>query len=756
MAVNHRDKALLHLRTLFSVGAMGAPTDGQLLERFATGCGEPRELAFAALVERHGPSVLRVCRSVLRDEDAAEDAFQATFLALARKAGSLWAKDSLAPWLHQAAYRAAVHDRSAASRRRAHEHAASALQPALAAPPHHGNDDDFKQIIHEEIDRLPGRFRAAVVLCDLEGRTHEQAACHLGCAVGTVKSRLARGRKRLRGQLVRRGIATAPVLAAASAGGAARAAVPTSLAESTVGYAIAASAVPKSVAGITEGVLRSMFLSKAKNVMKVAAVVAAFAAGAVALARSGIGSPKDGTGKPEDIGSASWTYHILVSRNGEPPRKVAVVEMTGETPIRVDAPGALIFIQPKRDGELERQTAADRRFGDSRVDGMDEKAGRTPEDAAADQPIGIGGPASRQQRVATSSGAKASRSEQDDQKQRTIVLTSPKATDVVITRRYIGQIHSHRHINIRAFDKGHLAEIRIREGQAVKQGDLMFKITSALKKANLDAEKAEAELAQLEFDNTNKMFKQEKPIVSENEVRLFEAKLKKAKAKVERAQAELNFADIVAPFGGIVGRLHEQLGSLIQEGEVLTTLSDNSVMWVYFDVPEKQYLEDMANRKQLEEDKIELVLANQTKFPHPGTIRAIEANFNKVTGNIAFRADFPNPDGLLRHGQTGTILIHQRLHDAIVIPMRATFEINGKRYVYVVDRDDLVHQREIGVQNETDDFFVIKKGVGVDDRIVLVGITQVHDGERVEYDYRRSHDVMRKPKITPNSEGSQY
>jgi RNA polymerase sigma factor (sigma-70 family) len=358
MAVKNSGHPLLHLRALFNEGAIGALSDGQLLERFATGHGEPRELAFAALVERHGPFVLRVCRSVLRNGDAADDAFQATFLALARKAGSLSAQDSLAPWLHQAAYRAAIHDRSATIRRQSHERAAAALRPESMAPPHLANDDNLEKIIHEEIDRLPGRFRVAVVLVDIEGRTHEQAARHLGCAVGTVKSRLARGRKRLRGRLVRRGVAPVLALAAASAGGAARAAVPTSLAESTVVYAATASAVPTSVAVITEGVLIFMFLRKVKLVMTAATIVAALAAGAVALAQSGIGRPKDGTVKPGSVGSPNWTYHILVSRNGEPPRKVAVVEIRDDTPIRVDAPGALILIEPKRQGVDPPEKAA--------------------------------------------------------------------------------------------------------------------------------------------------------------------------------------------------------------------------------------------------------------------------------------------------------------------------------------------------------------------------------------------------------------
>ena len=153
-------------------------------------------------------------------------------------------------------------------------------------------------------------------------------------------------------------------------------------------------------------------------------------------------------------------------------------------------------------------------------------------------------------------------------------------------------------------------------------------------------------------------------MVSQNEVALFKAKLAKAQAKAELAQAELDFTNVTAPFDGIVDRLHEQLGSLIKERDILTTLSDNSVMWVYFNVPEAQYLEYKASLKQDKEDqRIELVLANGNKFPQSGKIGAIEAQFNNETGNIPFRADFQNPDRLLRHGQTGNILIHRMLHE---------------------------------------------------------------------------------------------
>ena len=165
------------------------------------------------------------------------------------------------------------------------------------------------------------------------------------------------------------------------------------------------------------------------------------------------------------------------------------------------------------------------------------------------------------------------------------MVTSPEAKDVIITQHYVCQIHSQRHINVCALENGYLEEISVREGQAVKKGDVMFKIVPVLYKAKLDAELAEAQLAELEFNNTKRLFEQ-KAVVSQNEVVLFEAKLAKAQAKADLAQAELNFTNVRAPFDGIVDRLHEQQGSLIKEGDILTTLSDNSVMWVYFNVPE--------------------------------------------------------------------------------------------------------------------------------------------------------------------------
>jgi membrane fusion protein (multidrug efflux system) len=186
------------------------------------------------------------------------------------------------------------------------------------------------------------------------------------------------------------------------------------------------------------------------------------------------------------------------------------------------------------------------------------------------------------------------------------------------------------------------------------------------------------------------------------------------------------------------------------EGDILTTLSDNSVMRVYFNVPEKYYLEYMAHRKQHEkEDRIELMLASGDMFPQTGTIGAIEADFNNETGNIPFRADFPNPDGLLRHGQTGTIKIRRPLKDALLIPQRATFERLDKRYVWVVGEDHVAYQTLITVKHELEDDFVIGSGLNARDKIVLERVREVSDGEKVEYEFRRPEQVMGKQRNHP-------
>lgn len=339
-----------------------------------------------------------------------------------------------------------------------------------------------------------------------------------------------------------------------------------------------------------------------------------------------------------------------------------------------------------------------------------------------------------------------------------IVVTSPVEKDVTITQQYVCQIHSRSHIEVQALQDGYLDQILVTEGQRVKKGQVMFKILPTLYKARFEAEKAEANLANIKYINTRKLFENKSsggydlPVVSDQEVMKAAAELKKAEAKRDLAEAELNFTEVTAKFDGIVDRLFRQQGSLIEKKDVLTSLSDNGLMWVYFNVPEARYLDYMASRPnkgqstrlELPASKIELVLANGTTFNHDaGNTVTVEGKFNNENGNIPFRADFPNPDGLLRHGQTGTVLIHRKVKGAIVIPQRATFEVLDKRFVYVVDKENTLHRREIEIEHEMDDIFILKSGVGVGDKIVLEGVRQVHNGQKLEeYEFHKPEEAL--------------
>src|SRR4051812_24613852 len=190
-----RNDVLRQVHRLFGAGSLGGLTDGDPLTRFAPRRDEP---AFEALVERHGPMVLRVCRSVLGDGHDADDAFQATFLVLARRAGSLWVGDSLGSWLFGVARRAATRTRRSAARRARHERTAAEerrFQSGRGIEPERAND---AAVVVDEVERLPSAYRSAVVLCYLEGLTYEEAAGRLGVSEGTVRGRLSRARDRLR------------------------------------------------------------------------------------------------------------------------------------------------------------------------------------------------------------------------------------------------------------------------------------------------------------------------------------------------------------------------------------------------------------------------------------------------------------------------------------------------------------------------------------------------------------------------------
>lgn len=244
------NRALRQIRTLYALGSVGGLTDGQLVERFLGRDGADREDAFAALVQRHGPMVLGVCRRMLRGSADAEDAFQEVFLILARKAGAVREAEGLKSWLYGVAVRTASEARRGASRRRARE-GRRAMDGPRAVPAQDEWCGDLVALLDEEMGRLPGRYRDPLMLCELEGVSRRDAARRLGLAEGTLSSRLSRGRALLRDRLARRGVTLGTGMLAAMLPEPADAALPGPLANATVrlavGYAavgIAAGAIP--------------------------------------------------------------------------------------------------------------------------------------------------------------------------------------------------------------------------------------------------------------------------------------------------------------------------------------------------------------------------------------------------------------------------------------------------------------------------------------------------------------------------------
>ena len=331
--------------------------------------------------------------------------------------------------------------------------------------------------------------------------------------------------------------------------------------------------------------------------------------------------------------------------------------------------------------------------------------------------------------------------QEEKEEQIKLLVTSPLQKDTTITKEYVAQIHAYQHIELRALEKGYLQKIFVDEGQEVKKGQAMFQITPLIYNADLQKSQAEANYVGIEYQNTKNLA--DSNIVSKNELALARAKYNKAKADVSLAKTHLQFTSIKAPFDGIMDHFQGRLGSLVDEGDLLTTLSDNSKMWVYYNVPEAEYIAYKEHAKAGDKEvNVRLMMANNEVFPYPGKVQAIEADFNNETGNIAFRATFPNPKGLLRNGETGSVLMTVPLKNALIIPQKATFEVLEKKFVYVVDKDKHVHQREVTVGSEMPDLYIITGGLKPGDRIMLEGIRKVKDGEEIEYAYEKPEKVI--------------
>lgn len=328
----------------------------------------------------------------------------------------------------------------------------------------------------------------------------------------------------------------------------------------------------------------------------------------------------------------------------------------------------------------------------------------------------------------------------EKEEQVTYPVTSPVVMDTIINKDYVAQIQSVKNIEIRAQEKGFLERIYVDEGQYVKAGQTLFRIMPQLYQAELMKAKAEVEQANIELKNATTLSNNN--IVSKNERAMAKAKLDAANAEMKLAQIHLSFTDIKAPFSGMINRIPLKLGSLIDEGDLLTSLSDNTAMYSYFNVSEPEYLSYQMHAADRGNNQVSLIMANGENFPQQGVIQTIEGEFDNETGNIAFRAKFPNVDRLLRNGETGKVRMTLPLNNALIIPQKATYEIQDQKYVFVIGKDGVARSKNIKIAYELPDVYVVASGLSANDKILLEGVQKVKDDQKVKVKYQDPKKVL--------------
>jgi len=320
-------------------------------------------------------------------------------------------------------------------------------------------------------------------------------------------------------------------------------------------------------------------------------------------------------------------------------------------------------------------------------------------------------------------------------------VTNPVLRDTSYLSEYIAEIHSVQNIEIRTRVKGYIEQNYLDEGKNVQEGQLMFSLSSSsykeeLVKAKAQVKSAIAEMRTAQLELQNKKLLYNKKIVSKTELEKAEANLEALEAKVEEAKSQeagaklhLSYTTIKAPFKGTINRIPYKVGSLIDEGTLLTTLSNNTQVYAYFNVSEKEYLKYIQNK--VGEQDILLQLADNSVHKYPGKIQTIEGEFDRNTGTIAFRAIFPNPELILKHGASAKVLIKNELKNVLLIPQKATFEIQDKFYVYTVDAQNKISMRNIQIGRRMPHLFVVVGGLSPQDKIVYEGIQNMKDGDEI-------------------------
>ena len=307
--------------------------------------------------------------------------------------------------------------------------------------------------------------------------------------------------------------------------------------------------------------------------------------------------------------------------------------------------------------------------------------------------------------------------------------TTPLVTDINLPETYVANIQSLKNIEVRSQQEGILQQVYVNEGQYVKAGQPLFRLAIVGADEEITKSKSAQEQAQIELQNTSKLT--ENNVISPNARRMAKAKLQSAVADYRLAVQRKRLSVIRAPFSGVLGRIPEKLGSYIQQDDLLTTLSDNTQMQVYFNISETDYLDFQEHPDRYMQLPLKLILANGSTFPTRGKIADISGQFDSASGTISVRSLFTNAHNLLRNGQTGTIQLLLQKKNAIVIPQEAVYELQDRKYVFVVDKNNVVHQRQIQIAAELTGIYIVSSGLTVSDHYLTDGIQKVNDGDHV-------------------------
>jgi RND family efflux transporter MFP subunit len=328
-----------------------------------------------------------------------------------------------------------------------------------------------------------------------------------------------------------------------------------------------------------------------------------------------------------------------------------------------------------------------------------------------------------------------------------VPVTPVTVLDTVIYNEYIADIQAVKNVEVRSRLSGFLDKIFIDEGADVKEGQALFKINDeeykaevAKAQAALNNAIADAKTVELEKERTRLLV--DKKIISKTDMELAEAKLNAAESRVEEARSVLHHAKtrlahtlIKAPFSGRIDRIPLKAGSLLEEGSLLTSISDLSAVNVYFDISEKEYLSMASNggfnRKDFKK-QVRLTLANEEVYPFEGSAEIAESEFAANTGSLSLKARFPNPDGLLKHGASGKISVPTETGEILAVHQKSVFEIQDRTYVYVVDENNSIKMTPFQAGQRIGHFYSVQNGLKTDDKVVFEGTQSLRDGFQVE------------------------